>query len=154
MDALVNLRLATFEDLTTDGGILIDNKIYFERSIRTGRLEGPYYNMPGDTWSRDVICHILYKMIYVLHYEPVPDGISCTVNFKEAVPEDLKDGASLKYNFSYYLLANGVLNGPFTITKASNVRDLKNYLDEKRIFVVEHKNLQEFREINSAKKAS
>lgn len=154
MQAVVHFRLASFEDLLTEAGELIENKIYFERSLNTGKMEGPYENLTGDTWTRDIITHILYKMVYVPHFEPVQDGLSCTMLFKEALPEDLKDRDQLKYNFSWYLLANDTLNGPFLITKTTNTKDLKYYLDNKRVFVLAHRSLQEFREINNSKQAS
>lgn len=154
MQAVVHFRLATFDDLLRDGGELIENRIYFERSVQTGMMEGPYENLTGDTWSRDLICHILYKMVYVPHYEAVPGGLSCTMHFREATAQDMKDGDELKYNYSWYLLANDTLNGPFLITKSTNVQDLRYYLAYKRAYVLEHRSLQDFREINNDKKAS
>jgi hypothetical protein len=153
MEALVHLRPAAYDDLI-DGGFLVPNRIYFERSIWTGRLEGPYVTPEQEKWIKEAYCKIHNKMVFVPHYEPTADSICCTMVFKEAVPADLKSFDLLKYNYSYYLMLGSGLSGPFMITRQTNVNDLRYYLTEKRVFVLEHKSAQHFKELNTDKKAS
>jgi hypothetical protein len=152
MEAPIYLRPAQIQDLI-DGTHLIANRVYFEKST-DGHFEGPYVIHDEDTWIRDMFYRIIQHLVYVLHYEPTADALICTLNFKIAEPDDLKEYGQLKYGFSYYLMANDVLNGPFLITQHTKVKDLAEYLKEQRVYIPEHKSLQYFKGLHPAIKAS
>lgn len=148
MEALVHLCLAVPDDLI-DGTQLVLNRICFEKSKITGRLEGPYTIQNPDNFIRAMYYRIQARMIYLPCIDAAPDGLTCTMVFTIATADDLKDGSQLKYNYTYYILANGVLNGPYTITQQTILKDLAQQLQQSLIYIIAHKSTQHFKEINT-----
>jgi hypothetical protein len=152
MEAPIYLRPAEISDLI-DGIHLVENRIYFEKST-DGHFEGPYVVHSPDTWIRDMFYRIIQQYVFVPHYEAVPDGMSCSMVFKEAEPGDLKAWDKLRYGYSYYLLINDRLSGPFLISTKTSVRELAAYLKDNRVYVLEHKSLQSFKDLQPSTIAS
>ena len=152
MEAQIYLRPAIISDLI-DGIHLVENRVYFEKST-DGHFEGPYVVQSPDTWIREMYYRIIQHFVYVPHYEPTPDGFACTMIFKEAIADDLKAWDKLRYNFSYYLIINNSLSGPFHISPQTKVKELADYLSQNRVYVLEHKSLQGFSDLHPTTKAS
>lgn len=155
METQSYLRPAVLQDLiNTETQLLIENRIYFVR-YPDGHLEGPFRNDYQDDYIIELSLQIKDNMVFVPYFQPGHNVIECTLILREAVKEDFSfRNNTLYYGTSYYLMIAGRIAGAYLLTEATLIEDLDKQLQTKIAYVLEHKSLQTFPEINQVKKAS
>jgi|GEM_PF-2867336 len=142
METEIYLKPASPSDIFSDDLKIKTNKIYFEYSYISNQLEGPYCisSNPSQTavdefYDKLFLCR---QSIYVPHFEEYSNLLYHNVKLRLAKPDDLKESSKQKrVNFSYYLYEKNKFIGPFTIFESTNPDDIKKYLDEERIYVID-----------------
>lgn len=154
----INLRKAQPSDFFTNRLELLSNKVYFEYSYLTNEMQGPFlspmiakdvvgFSAADQKRAKDnqiITQEWIDKLmnskqsVYVPQYEEVSPLLTHNVKMRLAKPEDLKISNSEKrVNFSYYLVEKGKFVGPFTLMYGTNPEDIKSYLDNEIIYVID-----------------
>jgi hypothetical protein len=157
METELFLKPASPSDLFTDDLRVKSNKVYFEYSYVSHEFQGPYttpifisQEEVNEFYSKIFECK---QSVFLPCHEEYSAALTLVAKVITAKPEDLKvDNSTIKVNFSYFLYHKNKFIGPFTIMKETDPKDLKKYLDEERIFILDNATKQ--REFLCNKKAS
>lgn len=157
METEIFLKPAAPSDIFSDDFRIKTNKVYFEYSYLTNQMQGPYCISINpsqfeidELYTKVFLCK---QSIFIPHYEEYNSKLHHNVKIRVAKPDDLKESKNQKrINFSYYLYDKNKFIGPFTIVEESSADDIKKYLDDERIFVID--NAKNQREYQFNKKAS
>ncbi|WP_116787663.1 hypothetical protein [Flavobacterium psychrotrophum] len=148
MQAQMYLKLASVSDLV-ENGKLIENRVHFYRSVQTEKFEGPYTFFWRDPDTHQIEMQVMLEMIYVPWYRETPETVEMELNFRLALPEDLKEQGALRTGYSYFLLVDGKITGPYLLTALSNTKDIAGWLKAETLYVICEKSLQQFKLLNA-----
>ena len=157
METELFLKPASPSDFFTDDLRVKSNKVYFEYSYINNEFQGPYTTpiYISQEGVNEFYCKIFEckQNIFVPHHEEYSAALTLVAKVITAKPEDLKaDNSTIKVNFSYFLYQKNKFIGPFTIMEDTNPMDIKKYLDEESIFILDNATKQ--REFLFNKRAS
>ncbi|WP_445458399.1 hypothetical protein [Flavobacterium sp. HNIBRBA15423] len=149
MDTQVIIRPAIYKDLFSDYCNLVPNKITFEFSFSKNEFQGPYCIQDGyydqEYFEIEYLRKLLYpkKNLFVLDFKESQDSFKITVKLRLAKPDDLKASRTqLKYNFSYFIYDKNKMLGPFTIVQSLSANEIKYWLDNERVYVIDYADRQ------------
>lgn len=137
------LKLASVSDLV-ENGKLIENRVHFYYSVRRDKFEGPYIFFYADPDTDEIESLVQLEMIFVPWYRQTPETIQMSLNFRLALPEDLKEQGELRMGYSYFLLVEGNITGPYLLSAVSNTQDIAQWLKAEMLYVLCEKSLQQF----------
>lgn len=140
----INLRPARPSDLFTNQLMLIPNKVYFEYSKIRNCMDGPFI-IPethcGIKYYRTAFFNKLFKnnqSIYLPHYKVDDCNINILIKLKPAAAADMKiSKTEMKINYTFFLKEKNQFLGPFLLTKESNPAEIKIYLDNQQLYIID-----------------
>jgi hypothetical protein len=138
----INLRPAQPSDFFTNGFALIPNRLYFQYSGFRNNIEGPFViNVfsVNDNYYRKLFYDTLFKKnqsIFLPHYEDCDCKLNVSMRIAKA--EDMKiSKTEMKINYPFYLIDKETFLGPFILTKSNNPMEIKEYLDQEKIWIID-----------------
>ncbi len=145
------LKQATLEDLFFMGeGNIIENKEVFYKSQFTGKFEGPYL-LDTNTDYLELWCQCQMTMIYILDSEAKEDCLAFKLRLKEAVLADVTGYKNeMKEGIVFYLYVKGAMNGPYVLSKLTDVQQFKTDLKNNIVFIISKTQTFEFFETKIA----
>jgi len=151
------LKHASKDDIFLNDDLIV-NKVFFEYSSLSNRLEGPYAiehcQLKNKYWLKEYFYKVFVtKTIYVPTHEESTETIERLVSYRSALPADLKENSiDVKLNTSFFLYQENKINGPYSVYASINPYDIKNYLTAGIIYVLDYASEQ--KQLNEIKQAS
>lgn len=150
MNTNVLIRPALFKDIFSDDCELIPNKITFEYSLLKKELQGPYNIQDGyydqEYFKTEYLRKVLWQtpVLFVLDFQENESTITIQIKLRKALPSDLKVSSSeMKLNYSYFIYENNKFLGPFTLIPTTPKNDIKYWLDNERIYIIDYADKQQ-----------
>lgn len=136
------LRPACPSDMFKQSLKLIPNKLYFEFSFNCMELHGPFTTSPYPSDDENVEFYeklfFNKQCVWIPDYDKRSSITTLEVKMRLANADDLKVSSwEKRVNYTYFLYEKNKFLGPFTLMEGTNPADIKKYLDEERIFVID-----------------
>ncbi len=132
-----SLKKAQLWDFFNCNEDIYQNLPLFYLSQLDGEIHGAYFTH-SDSDCLELFLKCSIGMVYKINYKvPGENDIPIKLELQTASADDIKEYSnSLKLGLPYYLRYKDSLDGPFFLSKKSNLKNLKVYLQEKKIYII------------------